>query len=519
MHAFEAILVMLLGAVALLGVARRIGAPYPVLLAIAGAAVALLPVDIPFRLDPQLALALFVAPVLLDAAYDAPLRDLKRAWLALLGLVLVAVVLTTVGVAVLAHWLVPDLPWAAAIALGAIVAPPDASAATSILRQVPLPHRIRVLLEGESLLNDATALLIYRLAVSAAVAGGSIRAEVIAPAFLLSVVGSLVAGPAIAWAWMRVTRGVEDAPTSIILQFVSTFGIWIVAETLGLSAILTVVSYAFVVSRYAAATQPARLRVPSYAVWETSVVVLTALAFVLTGVQLGAIVRGLEAGTLAEWSGIAGAVLASVIAIRVAWALLCNAAFRLLPGSSGVDLPPDMDAPSMRGGFVIGWAGMRGIVTVAAALALPADFPQRGLLLFTAFVVVLGTLVIHGLTLKPLIRLLKLRDDAPVEREVREARIALAETGLAMIDGDDSEEAHHLRRELEIERATADEAEDGDGRPVLPAKQLRARVNERRRARLLALRRDGTIGDDAFHRLEEELDLADLGSPLEPARP
>jgi CPA1 family monovalent cation:H+ antiporter len=176
-----------------------------------------------FSIPPDLALALFVAPVLLDAAYDASPRDLKENWAAVAGLVVVSVVLTTIAVAVVARAMVPSMPWAGAIALGAVVAPPDATAATAVLRQVKIPHRLLTILEGESLLNDATALLIYRLAVGAVVAGAfSIRS--VAPAFLLAVAGSLVAGPLLAWLLLAATKNVEDVPTAIILQFVGMFG-------------------------------------------------------------------------------------------------------------------------------------------------------------------------------------------------------------------------------------------------------------------------------------------------------
>jgi NhaP-type Na+/H+ or K+/H+ antiporter len=199
--------------VLLLGLARRLKLPYPVLLAVAGAGLAFAPVHIGFHLEPELALALFVAPVLLDAAYDTSARDLKRHWAPVASLVLIVVGLTTLAVAWVVHALVPTIPWAAAIAIGAIVAPPDAVASTTVLRDVRLPHRVSVILEGEALLNDASALLIYRLAVTAVLAGGGIGAEAIAPTFLLSLVGSVIAGLALAWVTGHVTRRIEDVPS------------------------------------------------------------------------------------------------------------------------------------------------------------------------------------------------------------------------------------------------------------------------------------------------------------------
>lgn len=240
------------------------GAPYPVFLAVGGAVLALLPGAPHLTLPPDLVLALFVAPILVDAGYDASLRDLKDNWLPLASLVIVAVSLTTAAVALVAHTLVPTLPWAAAIALGAIVAPPDAVAATAVLRPLHPPQRILGILEGESLLNDASALLIYRLAVGA-VAAGSFSLQAIAPAFVLSVVGSLLAGPALGLLTQRLLERVQHIPTAIIMQFVGAVAVWQLAEHLGLSGVLTTVCFAMTLARIAPARIEARVRVPTNA--------------------------------------------------------------------------------------------------------------------------------------------------------------------------------------------------------------------------------------------------------------
>src|SRR5436190_4193242 len=386
MIVFAAILVMLAAAVLLLAIARSLRLPYPALLALAGAAVAVAPVDVALRLDPELALALFIAPVLLDAAYDTSLRDLKRHWAPVASLALIAVGLTTIAVALVVHALAPTIPWAAAIAIGAIVAPPDAVAATTVLRELRLPQRVSVILEGEALLNDASALLIYRLAVAAVLAGGNIGADAIAPAFLLSLFGSVIAGLALAWIVGHVTRRIEDAPSSIIVQFVSTYGVWLLAEQAGLSPILTMVSYAMMLARSAPIYLPARLRVPSYAVWDTAVLVLNVLAFLVIGLELGPIIKAAGPGELGRWAWLGTAVLATVIGVRLLWTL-ATALWAQWRIRSGVAPPVDGPLPSWRTGLVIGWAGTRGLVTVATALALPQTFPERGMLLFAAFTV------------------------------------------------------------------------------------------------------------------------------------
>ncbi len=217
MQQLEQILVLFVASVVLAAAARRVGAPYPVFLALGGALLAFLPGAPSLIVPPELALALFVAPVLLDAAYDASLRDLKDNWAPVTSLVVVAVALTTAAVALVAHALVPAMPWAAAIALGAMVAPPDAVAATAVLRQVRPPQRLATILEGESLLNDASALLIYRVAVGAAVLN-TVSFAGVAPTFLVAVVGSIVAGIALGWLIVRLIQRVEHIPTSVILQ-------------------------------------------------------------------------------------------------------------------------------------------------------------------------------------------------------------------------------------------------------------------------------------------------------------
>src|ERR1700676_58485 len=250
MRELEVLIGLVLAATILAAAARRVGAPYPVFLALGGAILAFVPGAPSFTVLPEVALALFVAPVLLDAAYDASPRDLKDNWAPVAGLVVFAVGFTTIAVAVVARALMPALPWAPAIALGAVVAPPDAAAATAVLRQLRPPQRTLTILEGESLLNDASALLIYRLAVGAVAAGGfSIGA--VAPTFLLAVAGSLVAGPALAWLFVRLMERVQHVPTFIILSFLSTFGVWILADRIGLSGVLTMVCYAITAARSA----------------------------------------------------------------------------------------------------------------------------------------------------------------------------------------------------------------------------------------------------------------------------
>ena len=505
MHLFELVIGLLLGGAALAALARRANLPYPALLALAGAGLALVPGTPTVTLDPELALALFIAPVLLDAAFDASPRDLREHWRPVASLALITVALTVAAVALTVRWLAPEVPWAAAIALGAIVAPPDAAAAIAVLRQLRPPHRLLVILEGESLFNDASALLIYRLAVGAAMGAAAIGWGAV-PTLLLVSAGSVVLGLVLSRITMLVTPRIHDIATSVIVQFVGTFGVWLLAEAAHLSGILTMVVYAMAVAREAPTLIPARIRIPSYAVWEVAVFVLNVLAFILVGLQVKPIVASLRQSEVLAYLGTAAVVCLVVIVVRVLWVMREDLTCWLLRGAGPTG---GGRCGSTRNAAVVAWSGMRGTVSLAAALALPADFPQRDLVLFTAFGVVLGTLVIQGLTLRPLMRWLGLEQDDEVEREVRLAREETARAAAAAMDGqgDQSGLARLVRQSYESRLAGRPSAESSGS-----AGEVLRRAVEAERRRLVELRADGSIGDDAFHLVEEELDWAELNA-------
>jgi Na+/H+ antiporter len=527
MEVFEIVIALLLGGAVLAAVARRVGVPYPALVALAGAGLALIPGLPSMVLDPELALALFVAPVLVDAAFDSSPRDLRANWRAIASLALGAVALTIAVVALVARYFVPDLPWAAAIALGAIVAPPDAAAATTVLKQLRPPHRLLVILEGESLFNDASALLVYRLAVGATVTG-FLSGWSVLPTLLVVTVGSVALGLVLSRVTLYVSAQISDVATAVVFQFGWTFGVWILAEQLHLSGIITMVVFAMATSRRAPEVLPARIRIPSWAVWEVAVFVLNVLAFILVGFQLKSIAARATGAIGAHYVRVAAVVCVAVILARFAW-VTGAAAFsrwRCRPHPSGKPGPQDAVALSPKSAVVVGWCGMRGTVTLAAALALPTGFPYRDLILVTAFGVVLGTLVLQGMTLRPLLLALKLEDDGTVDREVRLARVETLRAALsacATCEGAETAELVQHRYQLQLRRAEQEFASDGDGKRATPAPAsaedaaswdgdalVVRTATEAQRRRLMALRADGTIGDAAFQRVEEELDWAEL---------
>ncbi len=505
MALFEITIVLLIIGALLAAIARKLQAPYPAFLAVAGAMLAMIPGTPSLALSPDLVLTLFVAPSLLDAAYDASPRDLRDNWLPIAGSAVVAVVLTVAAVACAARWLRPDMPWAVAVVLGAIVAPPDASAATAVLRALRPPHRVMVILEGESLFNDAMALLIYRMALGVALGSWSGWTE--APMLTLSLAGGAVLGTALGRVFPPVVARIKDGPTSVIVQFVSTFALWILASRLGLSPILTLLCFAMTVARRAPVhLDDARLRLQSYAVWDVTIFVLNVLAFILTGLQLRPILAGLGGVDWQEYAIFGGSVLAVCVLVRIGWVMSYNTVIRWKIRRFGTHLRRPMTLPTVGTGLVISWCGMRGVVTLATALALPDGFPFRSLILFAAFAVVLGTLVAQGITLRPLMRVLRLPDDDQVGREVRHARQQAAEAAIAALAQEASEPAILLRQEYDARLP-------GDGEPrraTLQLRQHRILALRTERRVIVELRAAGAIGDDAFHVVEEELDWAQM---------
>jgi CPA1 family monovalent cation:H+ antiporter len=326
------------------------------------------------------------------------------------------------------------------------------------------------------------------------------------PTFVLVVLGSIAVGWLLAWPVGLLIAHIEHAPTSVILQFVITFGIWLAAERLGLSAVVTIVVFGMSAARRSAFAMPARLRVPSFAIWESVTFVLNVLAFTLIGLQLRPILEGLKAAGRFRLVDAALAILAVVIVIRLVW-VMTYTLIQLRSASRVAD--PSMPPLTFKAGLVIGWSGMRGIVTLAAALALPAGFPYRDFIQLTGFIVVLGTLVIQGLTLRPLLVLLHFPKDSTVEREIALAREAALKAAMSALKGDETAPAQRLR--LEYQDALR-EARRGSDPRERPDNALRQRVVPASRRAIDDLRDSGAIGDEAYRLVEEELDWLELSS-------
>lgn len=495
---FESLLILLALAVVLLQFTRRWGLPYPAMLATAGLAVAAIPGMPAIPIDPHLALALFIAPVLIDAAYDFPIATARKLAAPLILYAVVAVLVTAGLVAWLAHATI-GLPLAAAVTLGAIVAPPDAAAATAVLANLPVSRRIEAVLKGESLFNDATALLLFGASL-AIQSHGSVDGGTIA-GLALAAPGGILFGVAFGFVVRRLQPFVDNSVAGTISQFLYAFATWIIAERLHLSAVLATVASAMTIATMARVSDPPRMRVHSFAVWTTVVFLLNVLAFLLMGMQARTIVAAMSAAELARALWFSAAVAGVVIVTRVALAF----AYRPLAAwrhRIGRGLPPVLPAESL----LVGWTGMRGLVTLATAFALPGDFPQRGTVVLAAFTVVIATLVVQGATLAPLIRLLGLGREAEAREEIERARKVLAEAALARLEGEAGAEAEALR-------VVYRDLRDGSGEAVNRLDRHHglalAAVLAQREA-LDALRATHRLAPEAYLQLQEALDWKQL---------
>jgi Na+/H+ antiporter len=476
--------------------------PYQSLLALAGGCVAVLPFVPHLNIEPRLVLALFVAPAVMDTAFELPPREMLRNWLPLVSLAVLLVLVTTAVVA-WAGASLAGLPLAAAIALGAIVAPPDAAAASAVLREFSLPRRTMAVLQGESLLNDAVALLAFGLAVTAATSPGGGTWEALVPRLLIAVPGGALLGIVVSLLATRIIRSVAGTLSSIIVQFLVTFGTWILADRLGLSPIIAVVALAAVAAQYSPARTSARDRLNTNAVWATVVFILNVLAFLLMGLQARVILSQLQGPALTHALVFALIVLGIVIGVRFAWVMLYGVVVRQFRAFFEKRVL-DGKVPSVRVGVLVSWCGMRGLVTLATSLALPREFPGRDVIVLSAFTVVLGTLILQGFTMRPLIALLRIAPDASLDEDVSRARQAMMDAALEALAGVPGEGAAAIRAEYGAARiASVDRS-----RPTTTYDELRTQAIAAERRSLNQWR--SRIHDDAFHLLEDELDRAEL---------
>ncbi|MCA1848890.1 MAG: Na+/H+ antiporter [Actinobacteria bacterium] len=533
MPEIEAILILLAAVVALATLANRIKVPYPILLVLGGLVLGFVPGLPQVELKPDVVFLLFLPPLLYVSAIFTSWRDF-RANLRPISLLAVGLVLmTTCVVAAVAHWAV-GLPWAAAFVLGAIVSPTDAIAATAVAQRLGVPRRIVTILEGESLVNDATGIVAYRIAV-AAVATGAFSLWQAGLQFVAGAIGGIAVGLAVGWFVIWARRHVsEDPSVQNTISLLTPFVAYLLAEEpshyaweellhfpgdFAFSGVLSVVTTGLYLGRRGPYVIAPETRLQGYAFWELVTFLLNGLIFALIGLQLRGIVGRLSEFSVADLVLYAGIISLTVILVRFLWVFPATYVPRWVSRSLRERDP----SPSPRAVTVIAWTGMRGVISLAAALALPltieggAPFPGRDLILFLTFSVILATLVVQGLSLPALIRGLGLEDDGSQEREEIEGRIEVAQAALARIEELVEEDwvredtAERVRGLYNYRRsrfsARFDGDEDGIEERSAAYQRFTRELLRAQRRTLIQLRDEGRISDEVMHRIEHDLDL------------
>ena len=488
--------------------------PYPTLFVLGGLGLAFIPSLPRIRLEPDLVLLVFLPPLLFSAAVATPIRDLRTNLAPLLRLSLGLVVFTMVIVAVVVYAMVPSLGWAAAFTVGAIVAPTDALAATTVFRRLGAPRIVTTLIEGEALFNDATALVAYRTAV-VAVAGTFVLSDALG-SFVIAAAGGIAIGLVVGQVGGWLLRRLDDPPVEVVISFVIPFAAYLPADRAGLSGVLAAVTAGLVIgSRLGTILTPSS-RVLWLTSWKMVGFILNGFVFVLVGLELPEVLSGLGDRPRLEIIAVVAAVCVAVVLTRIVWVFATS----LLPGSPRRDIARRDPRLAARLTFVVSWAGLRGAVSLAAALALRADFPERDLVILITFAVILVTLVGQGLTLPAVLRLTRWDGTEPDGDEATLARTTAYQAGLeevarARVAWPDHQplmdrlESGLRDRTRHLDTADPDETAERRQERVEHEEIQRGVIGAQRMA-IIDLRDRGAINDETLRSIERELDLEEL---------
>jgi monovalent cation/hydrogen antiporter len=512
--ALSAVLAIVVAIALLFEVARRVGVPYPSLFVLGGLALGFVPGLPRITLEPELVLLVFLPPLLFEAAVATPARDLKTDVWPIARLSVVLVLLTMASVGVVGHFVI-GLDWPAALTLGAILGPTDAIAATSVFRRLGLPRRAAALVEGESLFNDATALVAYRTALLAALGGTFVLADAMA-GFAAAVVGGIAIGAVVGVLAAAVLRWLDNPPVEVLLSLVIPFVAYLPADRLGLSGVLAAVTAGLIIGSRIGTILGPQTRILWLSTWKMVGFVLNGFAFVLIGLELPAILAELGGRPIERTALLVILVAGAVVGTRLAYVQIASR----IPNSTRQQIARVSPELARRLTWVVGWSGLRGAVSLAAALALPADFPERSLILLLTFAVIVVTLVGQGLTLPWLVRWAHIEgvdidgDEGTVARsaayqagldEISRARVAWpghAEL-LDRLEAGLRDRTDHLATEDATE--TADRAQER-----LEHEEIQRSVIAAQRAAVIDLRDRRQINDRTLRLIERDLDLEEL---------
>jgi monovalent cation/hydrogen antiporter len=521
MHQAEIIVLLFTVVAASVLVARKMALPYPVVLVLVGLILSFVPRLPEVKLDPNIVFYFFLPPLIYPAALFTSWRDFRRNLRPIVMLAIGLVLFTMIVVACVAHALIPSLPWPAAFALGAIVSPPDAVAATSVIRRLAVPHRIVSILEGESLVNDATALVALQFAVAALMTGrfslgqASLR-------FVWAVIAGIGLGLFVGVVMRWVQRHLDDPPVQITISLVTPFLAYLPAERLHASGVLAVVAAGIYIGWYSPLIVTARYRLEAYAFWEIVVFLLNGFVFTAIGLQLPGILRSLGGESLLSPIRNALLVCAAVVLVRIAWVF--PGAYLSFLLHKRVRRPQPL--AEWQNVAVMAWSGMRGVVSLAAAFALPfllpdgRPFPGRNYILFLTFSVILVTLLFQGLTLPIVIQRLCIKPDDSTDEEERTARLKANEAAIELIEklrtnsNYSADTVDRLRAEYDERmdqlHLCAENPDDCRGEIATPQYQrLQREALRAERQTIIHLRNEHIINDDALRRIQRDLDLAE----------
>jgi CPA1 family monovalent cation:H+ antiporter len=519
MHAvesFELVLGLLALIIALHWLALKLNWPPATALLVGGGALAFIPGLPAISLDPELALVLFLPPLLMDGAYYTALGRFRRHLPGILSLAVGAVVFTTLVVGVVTHWIVPELPWAACFALGAIVSPPDAVSARAVLKGVHLPRRLEALLEGESLLNDATGLILFRFAVAATLSGVFHTGEAI-QSFALVAVGGAIVGVAVAAVWIFLAKRFRDPMLVMLITILLCWAAYLAGEAVHVSGVIATVAAGLVMGWYQHVILSAAIRLRATSAWQILVFVLEALVFILIGFSLrGAIERIGGVGAIpTSMIMVLVAIVLTVTIARFVW-IFASEAILGLARKAGLERARPL---GWRQATVLSWAGMRGVVTLAVPLTLPIDMPGRDLMLICAFAVIFVTVVVQGSSLGMLIRAIRPVDaDPPAKMAMPAAEASMARARMAVIERLAYDEdgtlihpqmlAEHRKRMGFMERYEQDASAAMEN--LRPHFDVLLQAIAAGRDELIRIHRAGLIEDEVLHELERDLDIEEM---------
>jgi CPA1 family monovalent cation:H+ antiporter len=505
---------ILAGVGILLVAAYYLKVPYPILLVIGGAGIGFIPGVPDLKLKPELVLLILLPPLLYSAAFFSSLRDLQRNLRPISLLSIGLVLFTTVGVAAIAHALI-GMAWEPAFVLGAIVSPTDPVAASAIARRVGAPGRVVTVVEGESLVNDSTALIAYKFAVAAALTG-SFSLMHAAGRFALNVGAGIAIGVAVGWVVAEIRRRIEDSPTEITLSLLTPYFAYLPAEAAGVSAVIAAVTAGIWLGWRSPQLISPATRLQTFAVWEVLQFLLNAALFTLVGLALPGVVHNLDSQSASQVARDAVVISVAVIALRFLWVFPSAWLPRwLVPRVRARETDPPWQWL-----VLVAWSGMRGAVSLAAALALPASVPDRDLIVFLTYAVIAATLLVQGLSLPGLIRALRIEDDGKDSYRENKARLMAARAAMSRVDSlreeewvrDETAERVRALYEYRQRRFASRFAEDGTESEQIEHRsvnyqRLMHEIFSAQREAIVAMRNEGRITDEIMHRVERDLDL------------